>query len=174
MSALLQLMRSHDTEKAIHELQTFEQYAFAERFVDVADGAEVVTAYVGNPSDSGVNALINVEFGPGGLMHVDTTDGASIDTSGTDMPSQSKGSNGGSSTALTVEYGGTYSTTGTTLNTITPGTSRTGGPATTQGGGAVPDVRLLLPGEAIVYSATNQSGGPADFDITVDSVEIDR
>jgi len=173
-SALLELLRSHDTEQSIHDLQVLEQYAFAERFVDVADGANVVTAYVGNPPDSGVNALITVEFGPGGLMHVDTTDDASVDTSGTAMPSQSKGSNGGDTTALTVEYGGTYTTNGTTLNTITPGTSRTGGPATTQGGGAVPDVRLLLPGEAVVYAATNQSGGPADFDMTVDSIEIDR
>jgi len=174
MSGLLELLRSHDTEQSVHDLQTLEQYAFAERFTGVADGVEIVSAYVGNPSDSGVNALINVEFGPGGLTHIDTTDGGSIDTAGTDMPSQSKGANGGKTTALTVEYDGTYSTTGTTLNTITPGTSRTGGPATTQGGGAVPDVRLLLPGDAVVYTATNQSGGPADFDITIDSVEIDR
>jgi hypothetical protein len=173
MSALLKLLRSHDTEQSVHDLLSREQYTFAERFTGVADGVEVVSAYVGNPTSSGVHALTTVSIGPGGLTHIDTTDGASVDTAGADMPSQSKGANGGDS-ALTVEYGGSYSATGTTLNTIAPGTSRDGGPATTQGGGAVPDVRLLLPGDAVVYTATNQSGGAADFDITIDSVEIDR
>lgn len=41
MSGLLELLRSHDTEQSVHDLQTLEQYAFAERFTGVADSVEI-------------------------------------------------------------------------------------------------------------------------------------
>jgi len=174
MSAMLELLRSHNIEQAYHDLQTRLQVVGEERFTGIADTNQVTELYCGNPSDSGVDILLSTTIDTGGLAYLNVTDGASIDTSGTTLDTQTKGTGDTADANLVAEYGGTYSTAGTTLNGVAPGSQRTGGPATSNGASESADVRLLQPGDAIVFEAINQSGGAADFSVGASAVEIDR
>lgn len=172
MSEILALLRSQSIAEAEHQLRTGDEYIAADRFAGIADATEVVDLYIGIPSDADISALIGVTFGTGGLAHLDTTNDASVDTSGTPLDYQSKGESGTMTT--TVEAGGTYTTTGTALTTIQPGTQRDGGPISSSGGRAPTDVRLLQSGDGVEYVLTNQSGSATDFDVLVTVIELER
>lgn len=172
MSELLKLLRAHDVEQTHHQLTTGREFVAADRFEGIADGTEVMTLFVGNPEGSGIGVLSAVSFGTGGLAHLDTTNDAAVDTAGTALPHHAKG--GGVTMDATVETGGTYTTSGDTLNTILPGTDRAGGPESSAGARAPSDVRLLHPGEGVEYVATNESGGETDYDVEVAIIESER
>jgi len=173
MSEIVRVTRSQALAEAYHRLTTRREYIATARVTDVADGGQLFDLYVGPPSDADVQALVGVGFGVGGQAHLDTTDGATVDTTGTALPTQSKGSNG-QATAVTVERGGSYSATGETLETVLLGTARTGGPASSTGQRSLTDVRLLDPGDGIRYTTTNQSGSTISADVQMSIVELDN
>jgi len=172
MSEIVRVLRSQTLAEAHHRLTTRPEYVAADRVTAVSTGTQLFDLFVGLPSDADVEALVGVSIGAGGLAHVDTTDGASVDASGTALPTQSKGANGDSMTA-TVERGGTYSATGTTLETVALGTERSGGPVTSTGARALTDARLLAPGDGARYEVTNESGSTVDADVQVSVIEIE-
>jgi hypothetical protein len=172
MSETVRVLRSQALAEAHHRLTTRPEYVATDRVTGVSTGTELFDLFVGVPDDADVEALVAVSIGTGGLAHVDTTDGASVDTSGTDLPVQSKGADGDAMTT-TVERGGTYSATGTTLPTLALGTERDGGPITSTGARALSDVRLLTPGEGVRYQPVNESGSTVDADVQVSVIEIE-
>jgi len=173
-SALLELLRSHDIEQAHNGLTTRGQLLGSQRFTGIADGSLIADLYIGTPTDSTTDYLVVTTIGAGGLAHVDTTDDAAVDTAGTDLPLQANGDIDPAAASLNVEYGGSYSAGGTTLNSVSPGTDRTGGPATTTGRSDVAALRLLQPGESVLVSVTNESGATVDADVELTAVPIER
>lgn len=165
------LKRLLDTEQAFHHLRERTDYLATYREVDVADAAEAIELYVGNPAGSDTEILISVAIGAGGAAHVDTGENASVDEAGTDLPRQSKGANG--TGVAVIEQGGTY-TSENTLETVIAGSLRRQQPSGSTGSAAIPDVRLLEPGEAVQYTVTNRSGDTVDFGATVSAVEVDQ
>jgi len=172
MSEIVRVTRSQALAEAYHRLTTRREYVAADRVTGVADGGQLFDAFVGLPSDADIQALVGVGFGVGGQAHLDTSDEAAVETAGTALPTQSKGANG-QATAVTVERGGSYSATSETLETVLPGTTRTGGPASSTGQRSLTDVRLLDPGDGIRYTTTNQSGSTISADVRVSIVELD-
>jgi len=173
-SALLELLRSHDIEQAHNSLTTRGQLLGSARFTGITDTNLITDLYVGNPPDSGTDYLVSITTGTGGLTHIDTTDDATVDTAGTDLPLQANGDIDATAAALNAEYGGSYSATGTTLETTAPGTNRDGGPASSRGARDIANLRLLQPGESVLVSITNQSGSTVDADVQLAAIPIDR
>jgi len=171
MSEIVRVTRSQTLAEAYHRLTTRREYVATDRVTGVADGAQLFDVFVGLPSDAEIQALVQLTIGAGGQAHLDTTDEATVDTAGTALPIQLKGSNG-QTTAATVERGGSYLATGETLETLVLGTARSGGPSTSGGGRSVVDVRLLDPGEGIRHVATNESGSSIPADVQVTVIEI--
>lgn len=158
------------TEVAFRDLTVRTNYTATHRAIDVASAAVAVDLYVGNPADSDTDLLCSVGFGAGGAAHLDTGENASITTSGTALTRQARGSNG--TGVATIEQGGDYSSENP-LETIITGSRRGPQPAAANGSDEPPDVRLLEPGDAVQYTATNRSGNTVDFDAVVTISEVD-
>lgn len=158
-----------DVTQAYDQLKNGDEYIATYRNADVATGNTAIDLYVGNPSNSGVDALVVIGLGVGGTSHIDSGEGASVGTSGTDLTVQAKGT--GTGTALTIEQGGTYSSSNT-INTIAPGSRRGNQPAAATGSRSTAKARLLEPGDALQVTVTNKSGNTVDYDAVVDVTEI--
>jgi len=169
---LNELKRLDATTQAYERLKEGRDFVATTRETGVADDGVAIDAFVGNDTDSEFDLLIAVSFTTGGRADLEMTDGASVDTSGTEMPVQNKGVVNGELPA-TIETGGTYTTDGTTLETILPGSDRIGGPTINTGSVSIPEGRLLEPGEGVNYVLTNRSGGSTNFSMTVGVIEID-
>lgn len=149
------------------------EFTGAFRATGVADGNVAIDAVVLNPNGSGVDVYLDMNISTGGQAHLDLQTDITIDTAGTDIPVIPNNVNTGTTPATTLEQGGSYTTNGETLESVLPGSSREGGPATTQGQpSSVPGIAKLSPGDSLRYTATNQSGGTASFSITPQLVEL--
>ena len=170
--SLDELKRLDATTQAYERLKVGRDFVATTREPDIAADAVAIDAFVGNDTDSEFDLLVAVSFTTGGRADLDVTDGASVDTSGTAMPVQNKGVVNGDLLA-TIETGGTYTTDGITLETILPGSDRTGGPTINTGSASIPQSRLLEPGEGVNYVLTNRSGGSTNFSMEVGVIEVD-
>ena len=160
--------RLDDVSQAYDELKDGRVFVAAERFADVADGAQAVDLFIGNDDGTDVDLIFTTSILTGGASQVTALEAASVDAAGTEMPVQSKGVPNG--LPATIEYNGSY----TAENPITwmiPGSSKTGGPSGATGG-AAEEVRLLEPGEGFEYTVSNESGNTVDYGVKVGIVEI--
>lgn len=157
---------------AIENLQTDHEFVTSYRAVDVADSTEVMDVVVQNPGSSIEDVLLVPTFTTGGLAYIETGFDVSIGSAGTELEILSKHVGSGSTSAVTAEQGGTYTTNGTTLESVLPGQARGGGPSTNGADSPAIGAILLNPGEAIRYTVTNQSGGSASFSVSFSIVEV--
>ena len=160
--------RLDDLSQTYDLLKNGREAVAAERFADVADAAQAFDLYIGNESTGDTDLIVTISLYPGGASQVTALESASVDTAGTAMPMQLKGT--ADSTPATVEYGGTYS--GTNPITWMISGSRQSAGVSSATGGAAEEVRHLEPGEGIEYTATNRSGNTIDYGVKIGIVEV--
>jgi len=174
MSELLRVLRSQTRLEALKQHNRGGEFVAAQRFADATSGTQAFDAVVVNPSGNDTSALITTSVTGGGSGQLDVTNQASVDTAGTAFPVQEKGRTSGG-LSLTVESGGTYSATGTTLPRLIPGSTRLSGqPSPATGGAPMTDTRILDPGDGLRYTVTNTSGNTVSYDMAVDIIELDE
>ena len=167
------LFRRVDTAAGtVRSLDSDREFTGSVRATGVADGNTAIDAVLENPSGSGTDIVVSATVATGGLAHLDLGTDISIGTSGSSIDTIPKDVESGTSATLNTDEGGSYTTNGTTLNTILPGTARVGGPSTQGAESPVSGALYLRPGEAVRYTITNQSGGNADFSLTFSAVDV--
>jgi hypothetical protein len=156
----------------IDSLSADREFTATFRSASVNDGNVAIDAVVSNPGGSGVNVILDVDIVTGGFAELDFATDITIDAAGTGLDEIPDDVGSGTTSTPTVEQGGSYTTNGTTLQTLLPGSVRTGGPATSSGSCSNSSAVLLRPGNSVRYQVTNASGGGAQFAIECNVLEI--
>lgn len=160
-------------EGAQQSLAADREYLASYRATGVSDTNTAFQAVIDNPLGSGVTGFVAVEIITGGLAYLNFSEDITKDTTGPTIGTVPKDIMSGTSPSLNVEQGGSYTINGTTLESILPGSDRSGGPAASQGASEVISGALRLEEEdSVLYEVVNQSGGAADFAINVEIVEV--
>lgn len=151
----------------VERIQNDAEYATSHRAAGVADTNEAFTLVLQNPGGSGEGFLVAADFTTGGAAYLDYSQDITIDAAGTSLTYLPENVMSGTTPALNAEVDGTYTVNGGTLETTLPGNTVAGGAAPRAGGKTSLRVALLNPGESVLYTLTNQSGGEADFSVDV-------
>lgn len=158
---------------AAESLNSDRQFLASYRVSGVADAAELFDVVVSMPSDPAREVFVNTVLSVGGLAHVDYSEDITIDTSGTDLDEVPKHVQSGSSSIPTVEQGGSYTTNGTTLELVFPGSKKGQAVAAATGSRSVTSAILLGADDSVRLTATNQSGSAIDASITLSLAEVE-
>lgn len=138
------------------------EFVIADRATGIASGNTAIDAVFGNPSGSGVKALLRVDIRPGALTEMDVGTDITVDTQGTRPTPQALNRVAPETDNVFMDVGGSYTVNGTTLNSLVPGGSGPSG-----GGSTLPSTVnwILGPGDSVRYTLTNSSGNSASFGI---------
>jgi hypothetical protein len=157
---------------AAEALDRDTQFLASYRVSGIADGSELFDVVVSMPSDPDRQVVLNTIPSVGGLTHIDFAEDVTIDTAGTALDAVPKHVQSGSSPIPTIEQGGSYTTNGTTLEQVFPGSQKRAGVAAATGSRSVTSAFLLGADDSIRLTATNQSGSSTDASITVALAEV--